>query len=413
MIVPEPRFYLKCPSYKEPTLICLQAKYEGNRVFISTGNKILPDDWDFKSQRAKITKKNLSHGQINFWLDKMAVEFKTVFRNYMIDGVFPEASLVIKKMQENLNLTPKEKEVKKLTLFDFIQKYISECRNSKSINTIKSYQGTLLHLIKYSQICSKPFDFDDITIEWRVGFINYLQQLGFGRNTEGKHIKNIKVFMNEATDRKLTNNLSFKSRSFQKPTEDVHKIFLTIEEISVLHKLQMSPSTLQDIVRDYFLISCMTSLRYSDVIDIKPENIKENTIQMITKKTGEEVIIPISPVVNEILIKHNFQLPKAPCNQVFNRVLKEVGKLAGINENISVTKTIGGIKKTTIYKKYQLLTCHTGRRSMISNSILAGLPTSSVMLISAHKSLKVFQSYVRINQKQNAEALAKHTFFNS
>ncbi len=48
---------------------------------------------------------------------------------------------------------------------------------------------------------------------------------------------------------------------------------------------------------------------------------------------------------------------------------------------------------------------------MISNSILAGMPTSSIMLISAHKSLKVFQSYVRINQKQNAEALASHSFF--
>ncbi len=34
------------------------------------------------------------------------------------------------------------------------------------------------------------------------------------------------------------------------------------------------------------------------------------------------------------------------------------------------------------------------------------------MLISGHKSLKVFQSYVRINQKQNADVLGKHEFFN-
>ncbi len=32
--------------------------------------------------------------------------------------------------------------------------------------------------------------------------------------------------------------------------------------------------------------------------------------------------------------------------------------------------------------------------------------------MSGHKSLKVFQGYVRINQKQNAEVLGKNEFFN-
>ena len=112
-------------------------------------------------------------------------------------------------------------------------------------------------------------------------------------------------------------------------------------------------------------------------------------------------------------IKYNYNLNRAPCNQVFNKVLKEVGCKAGLDETITFSKTTGGIKKIITCKKYQLLTCHTGRRSMISNCILACIATPQIMLMSAHRSLKVFQSYVRIDQVQNAEKLASHTFFNN
>ena len=80
MIVPEPRFYLKNIKATESTLIVFQAKYEGHRVYISTGDKIHPNEWDFELQRAKVTKKNEANGDLNQWLDKMAAEFKSIFR---------------------------------------------------------------------------------------------------------------------------------------------------------------------------------------------------------------------------------------------------------------------------------------------------------------------------------------------
>lgn len=413
MIVPEPRFYLKSAKATEATLICMQAKYSGQRVFMSTGDKIHPDEWDFSKQRAKVSRKNLSNGDINTWLDKMEAEFKSIFRNCLIDEIVPTAGVITQKLQEKLNLNYKSNEptLVKPSFFKFIEQYIKECAVLKSAGTIKTYNTTFKHLKGYSKVCFKEFDFEDITIEWRSGFIKYLQHLGVSKNTEGKHIKNIKVFLNESVERNLNTNLAFRSKSFSKPSEDVSKIFLTKEEIQKLITLDLTDDPSKDLVRDYFVISCMTSLRYSDFISIKQENIKGDTIQLITKKTGEEVIIPIAPSVKLIFEKYDYNLPKAPCNQVFNSVIKDVGRLAKLTEPVTVTKTIGGIKKTKVYEKFELLTCHTGRRSMISNSILAGMPTSSIMLISAHKSLKVFQSYVRINQKQNAEALASHSFF--
>ena len=124
------------------------------------------------------------------------------------------------------------------------------------------------------------------------------------------------------------------------------------------------------------------------------------------------VIIPIHPVVKSILSKYNNNLPECPYNQIFNIILKEICRLAGITEKITITKTIGGIKQSKTYEKCDLISCHTGRRTMISNAILEGVSTPSIMLISAHKSLEVFQKYVRITKQQNADVLAKHKFFN-
>lgn len=410
MLIPEPRFYLKLPKATEPTLICLQVKFMGERVFLSTGDKIHPAEWDFTRQRAIVSKKSPGNSDINLWLDKIAADFKALFRNMQIDGGIPTAENMTKGLLEKMNKTVQAPKEEKVTLMGFIPQFITDSKALKAENTVKSYVSTFKHMEAYS---GNALDFDGVTIEWRNGFIKYLQGLGVGKNTEGKHIKNIKVFMNDATERGLNNNLQFKSKSFSKPSEDVHKIFVTMDEIRRIAELEIVDDKMKSVVRDYFVISCLTSLRFSDFVNIKPENVKGNTLEMVTRKTGEPVIIPIAPMVRAILEKYDYQLPKAPCNQIFNRVLKDVGKLAEINEPVTITKTLGGQKKSKTFKKYELLTAHTGRRSMISNCILDGIPTPSIMLISAHKSLKVFQGYVRLNQVQNAEALSQHSFFNN
>jgi site-specific recombinase XerD len=415
MTIPEPQFYLKDILSKVPTSIYFQARYSYNgpqRVMISTGDKILPADWDSVKKRAVVSKKNPAHSDINTLCDKYVNVFKSVMRNCAIDGIAPQASVIREKMEKLLRPALTTDDQKVLNLVEFIDRFIKDTKGLKSPNTIKSYVSTYNRFKQHCVLCNKQFNFDDINLSWRSSFLQFLQKGGVNRNTEGKHIKNIKVFMNEAIERKLTTNVEFRSKSFSKPNEEVDKIFLSMEEIAKIAQLDLSKEPLKDVVRDYFVISCLTSLRYSDFIRIKPENIIDNQIQLKTSKTGQEVIIPISPLVRAIFEKYDFNLPTAPGNQVFNRYLKDIGSKAEIDEVVTVTETVGGVKKVDVYKKWELISSHTGRRSLISNCILQGINTSSIMLISGHKSLKVFQGYVRINQKQNAEALGKHEFFN-
>lgn len=50
-------------------------------------------------------------------------------------------------------------------------------------------------------------------------------------------------------------------------------------------------------------------------------------MEVIQKKTGKKVTLPIHPLVKEIFTKYNYRLPKIPNNNEFNRLIKEVGAL--------------------------------------------------------------------------------------
>jgi hypothetical protein len=54
---------------------------------------------------------------------------------------------------------------------------------------------------------------------------------------------------------------------------------------------------------------------------------------------------------------------------IINQIIKNLGKLAGIDESIEFVETIGGKKVKRTVPKYMLITCHTCRRSFITNKL--------------------------------------------
>jgi integrase len=156
-------------------------------------------------------------------------------------------------------------------------------------------------------------------------------------------------------------------------------------------------------------------LRFSDYSRIKKEHIQENNgrkyIDMITKKTGERVIIPIRWELDEILKKYKYDIPKT-YEQKVNKYIKEIGEIAEINDNIELESTKGGLKVNQVIPKYKLIKTHTARRSGATNMYLAGIPTIDIMKITGHKKESSFLRYICIDKEQTATNLANHKYFN-
>lgn len=412
MLIPKTNFYLKNINDHQPTLISLQLKFNGHRVVMSTGEKILPSHWNFEQQRAK----GKEYSELNYWLDKIDNDAKAIFRSFNIDNIVPNAQIVQESLRRKLDNTPepvKEKDTK-ITFVKFIQQFIEETKSVRKPETTKAYKSTLNHLLNYSKLYEKAIDFENIDLEFYYGFSDYISNdLGNSKNTVAKQIKTIKSFLNEATDRGLNNNLTFRTKSFKKVTEHVDKIYLTKEEIKRLYLLDLSKTKTKEFVRDLFIISCFTGLRYSDFISIRKEDLGNGKMTIRTTKTDQKVVIPVAPIVESILRKYNYTLPREISNQKMNQILKELGSLAEINDDVVITKTEGGRRKQKAYKKFELISAHCGRRSFATNAYKDGIPAISIMKITGHTSEKAFLGYIRISQEENAELLKDHAFFNS
>ena len=407
------KFKLKEPNSKVETLIYLNYYYNYKRFKYSTGEKINPKFWNASGQRAKESKQFPQYPEFNSRLNILQNGINTAYRRLLNDGIQPNNEILKKALEAELSGNILQ--TNKKTFFDFVEGYIEESKLNKKTGTIKVYNTTFKYLKEYAKKINKSVDFESINLEFYNQYTAYLAvDSNLSANTVGKHIKTIKSFMNEATERGYNENLEFKKRKFKTLREEADTIYLNVEELKQMENIDFSSSPRLEKVRDLFLIGCYTGLRFSDFTQIKPENIvsDKSMLQIRTQKTGERVSIPLHQTVKNILKKYNNNLPSAYTNQVMNRYLKDVASLAQLKDEVETTITKGGVMKKEAVKKFNLVTTHTARRSFATNLFLADIPAISIMKITGHKTERSFMQYIRVTQEQNADKLLNHPFFN-
>src|SRR5690606_32347427 len=103
-----------------------------------------------------------------------------------------------------------------------------------------------------------------------------------------------------------------------------------------------------------------------------------------------EVYIPLNSMVQNILKKRDNHFPPFVHQNFLNEEIKRIIKRAKITEDFSIIRTVKGVKESEIKPKYKLISMHTARRSFCTNAYNQGMPPHHIMIISGHKSEKVF-----------------------
>lgn len=91
----------------------------------------------------------------------------------------------------------------------------------------------------------------------------------------------------------------------------------------------------------------------------------------------------------------------------FNLYIKEVVRLASIDEPIKITHKRGNKLIEETRPKYAWVSSHTARRSFCTNEYLAGTPSELIMAISGHKSEKAFRKYIKADHIKKAQMIKK------
>ena len=90
-----------------------------------------------------------------------------------------------------------------------------------------------------------------------------------------------------------------------------------------------------------------------------------------------------------------------------NKYIKEVCKLARIDNNVIVNHYKGGRPIQSQKKKFQLISSHTARRSFATNSTKRGIPSNIIMTATGHKKESTFRKYVQTTDRENIDLFNK------
>ena len=404
-------YYLRNAASKEAQPVYLRYNDKGvvNLKFY-IGQKIKPKFWDSGDQ---VARRNFDgYADFNSILTERKSQLEQLCRQLQATDGKIDIEILKERFNTLIGRNEGKEKVDFKTLYDFAKHYIESVKSAKAANTILHNNQTLNLLKNFQDAKGKKITFDRVNLDFYNDFVEYLTKTkDYSPNTIGKHIANIKLFLNEATERGINTKFDFKSKRFKTTSETVESIYLSEAELLKIYNHDFTTHKKLEHTRDLFIIGCFTGLRFSDFSQLKIENISDGQIKVKTQKTGELVVIPVHHTVKEILEKYAHTvkgLPRPFSNQKMNEYLKDVGAKVELTEMILHTHTKGGLKVQTSTPKNKLMTTHTARRSFATNLFLSGFPAISIMKITGHKTEKSFMKYIKISQEENANLLQLH-----
>ena len=369
-------------------LIQIKAYLKGKNKYFSSEIYVKPHQWD---ERNKKIKRHPNQYPLN----------KKIFEQ--LEELENRAMTLHSKQDGFINLEQLKDDQHSNEYNSFTQFFMIEMRNEQvSKATRKTYVTTFRKIKQFR----KSIHFKELNFELIRTFDAFLKESGLKQNTIAKHHKNVKKFINLAIKMNLMDYSDNPYRKFVIKKEATERAFLSESEIQSLEALNLeSESSELEPIRDMFLFSCYTGLRYSDVSRLCLNHLTKNSkgylLRMTAQKTGKKIELPLYALFrvkdehqskperiiekqieyHELILGKNATFNEIPIfgeysGQYVNRTLKTIGRMAGL--------------------KNKSLSTHTARHSFgTAMAIKVKLPILQKLM--QHSSLRETQIYLHMS----------------
>lgn len=244
-----------------------------------------------------------------------------------------------------------------------------------------SLKGQMAILNKLQDFKSK-IPFTELTHELLENFEKHLIAKGNNINTRHNAMKVIKTYVHRA----IKSDIHFKNPflHYKAPKGESQRTFLDQHELNQLlqaHDNKSMPVKLRSSLL-YYLVSCFTSLRISDVKKLSPDDIKNNTIIIKPHKTRKKekvVNIPVSKVAERLIAQIFEEKIKMKAEQKVNDDLKIIALRCEIDKNI---------------------TFHTARHTFATLFLQLGGKVETLKAILGHTNITTTMEYVHLTDKR-------------
>jgi len=310
---------------------------------------------------------------------------------------------------------PKQEKSIPTDLINYIDFYINYRKHELKSASVKKFNVIKNKIIRFEKYRKKQILIKEVNDSFKNEFVIYCKNEIYSQNTIQRELAIIKTFCKHARFLGIETHPQLDSLRLDKAK--VEKIYLTFEDLTKIENISKNQLTDSlDNAKDWLIISCYSGQRISDFMRFTDEQIRkedgEYLLEFTQKKTNKLTTIPLHPKVLEILQKRNGKFPYEISDQKYNDYIKEVCKIAELNQLIFGSKNAETEpnskvfrKKSGTYKKWELVTSHIGRRSFATN-FYGKIPTTFLINMTNHSSEAMFLNYIGKSNKD----LAKETF---
>jgi len=374
--------------------ISMRITVNGKRAEISTGKKILPENWSTNSGRVK---GNSEEARIvNRHLSSLQMKAEKIHDRLQDQEKFISAQVI-----KNTLLGKSVKQHQLMELFKYHNGQIeAEIGRGYAKGTLLRYETAFKHtgdFVKH-HFHQEDIYLSDLKYDFITEFEHYLKSYKqISHNTVVRYLKLFKKIVLIALKNEWIERDPFVR--YRMSMKEVHKGYLTKEELAAIYHKDIAVERLAQ-VRDIFLFCCYTGLAYADVRKLTPDHISKGLdgqewIFVDRTKTGSSSNVPLLPVAKEMLerysknpvVLHSGTVLPVISNQKMNAYLKELANVCGINKNI---------------------TFHMARHTFATTVTLSnGVSIETVSSMLGHKNLKTTQIYAKVVQEKVSQDMMK------
>ncbi len=308
--------------------------------------------------------------------------------------------------------TPKKEIALPTDLINYIDFYLEARKHDLKKTSIGKMKTIQSKLRAFEMERKHVIYFDEINESFKNELVEFYKAKNYAKNTIQRELAFIKTICFHARYNGLKVNIQLDSLRVEKAKSE--KIFLTSKELEIIQHLELKHDYLNN-ARDWLIISCYTGQRVSDFLKFQKDMIRieegKYLLEFTQKKTNKLMTIPVAKQVLKTLDKRAGEFPRAISDQRYNEYIKEVCKLAGINEPTYGGKQIvtkdGTRKVMGVYPKWELVTSHIGRRSFATN-YYGKINTSFLINVTGHSSEAMFLQYIGKSNKDIALEMANY-----
>lgn len=420
------RFNLRKPKSKKPTNIYMLIRLNGKQYKLTTEVKVYPVQWNKQKELAYTSDiLSISDNDNNMMVNRKIVQLKESFNDFKayICSHPTEVNInVLKRFIYKDNIFMGKKKPTNLNVCLIISKEIDKDMNidESSKKTYENYLDWFKRFLKDNSITLTSFN--EIDSKLFKSFQEYLRNVDNARTKDG--------FLSVGYINNCVRSLSHRLGTYIVPIGMMDKINLVNihvpiindktadygialrdDEVLLLWNYQCESSK-DELIRDLFVLNCLTGQRISDTQKVG-ENVDEimniTTIKLSQKKTDKFVKCGVVfEIAKEILKKYNNGIPDLSYNDM-NLGIKSIAQKAGITGTELVGRQSGKSNKVKMDEKprYECISTHTGRRTFITLLKLRGWDSTKIAKYSGHSNTKMVEYYCKLKDSLEYEVYEK------